>query len=142
MSNGELVSHMWESIDNVFGRFDPLAASTLAHDAVVIRPAHDADLVALHDLAELDSAAPLTGPVLVALIDGRPWAALGLDDGRVIADPFRESGAAVELLRLRVTQLRAAESPAPRAAVARWGRGGLGLRRLGGLGGTGGAERW
>jgi hypothetical protein len=121
MSNGGSVSHMWESIDNAFGRFHPLAASTLAHDAVVIRPAQDADLAALHDLAELDSATPLTGPVLVALVDGRPWAALGLDDGRVIADPFRESGAAVELLRLRTTQLRAAECRAPRAALARRG---------------------
>jgi hypothetical protein len=119
MSNGGSVSHMWESIDNVFGRFHPLAASTLAHDAVVIRPAHDADIAALHDLAELDSAAPLTGPVLVALVDGSPWAALGLDDGRVIADPFRESGAAAELLRLRVTQLRAAECRAPKAAWTR-----------------------
>jgi hypothetical protein len=121
MSNRGSVSHMWESIDNVFGRFHPLVGSTLARDAVVIRPAHDADLAALHDLAELDSAAPLTGPVLVALVDGSPWAALGLDDGRVIADPFRESGAAVELLRLRVTQLPAAECRAPRAALARWG---------------------
>lgn len=121
MSNGGSVSHMWESIDNVFGRFHPLAASTLAHDAVVIRAAHDADVAALHDLAELDSAAPLTGPVLVALVDGRPWAALGLDDGRVIADPFRESAAAVELLRLRVGQLRAADCRAPAAGLARRG---------------------
>ena len=105
---------MWESIDNVFRRFHPLAAATLAHDAVVIRPARDADTAALHDLAELDSAAPLTGPVLVALVDGRPWAALALDDGRVIADPFRESAPAVELLRLRVGQLRAsADARAP-----------------------------
>jgi hypothetical protein len=98
---------MWESIEDVFGRFHPLAASTLAHDAVVIRAAADADLPLLHDLAELDSAPPLTGPVLVALVDGRPWAAVGVDDGRVIADPFRPSGAAVDLLRLRAAQLRA-----------------------------------
>jgi hypothetical protein len=122
MSNRGSVSHMRKSIDNVFRRFHPLAAATLAHDAVVIRLAHDADLVALHDLAELDSAAPLTGPVLVALVDGRPRAALALDDGRVIADPFRQSAAAVELLRLRVGQLRAAsERRAPRAGIARWG---------------------
>ena len=121
MSNRGSVSHMWESMDNVFGRFHPLAASTLAHDAVVIRPARDADLAALHDLAELDSAAPLTGPVLVALVDGRPWAALGLDDGRVIADPFRASGAAVELLRLRVAQMGAAERRPEAPRPARWG---------------------
>ncbi|HEV7883855.1 MAG TPA: hypothetical protein VGO81_09805 [Solirubrobacteraceae bacterium] len=106
----------------MFGRFHPLVASTLAHDAVVIRPARDADLLALHDLAELDSAAPLVGPVLVAIVDGRPWAAIGVDDGRVIADPFRESGAAVELLRLRVTQLRVAHGREAPARVARWAR--------------------
>jgi hypothetical protein len=113
---------MWKSIEHVFGTFPPLAASTLAHDAVVIRAARDADLAALHDLAELDSAAPLSGPVLVALVDGCPWAALGVDDGRVIADPFRRSGAAVELLRLRRAQLRAAGGGAPRTRVARWAR--------------------
>jgi hypothetical protein len=112
---------MWRSIEDVFGRFRPLVASTLAHDAVVIRPARDADLVALHDLAELDSAAPLTGPVLVAIVDGGAWAAIGVDDGRVIADPFRESGAAVELLRLRMAQLRAADGRSGDAGAARWG---------------------
>jgi hypothetical protein len=113
---------MWRSIEGVFGRFHPLATSTLAHDAVVIRAARDADVAALHDLAELDSAAPLTGPVLVAIVDGRPWAALGVDDGRVIADPFRRSAAAVELLRLRVAQLRTADGRAVRRRVARWAR--------------------
>jgi hypothetical protein len=113
---------MWRSIDDVLGRFHPLAASTLAHDAVVIRAARDADLAALHDLAELDSAAPLSGPVLVAVVDGRPWAAIGVDDGRVVADPFRRSGAAVELLRLRVAQLRAADGGAVRGGTARWAR--------------------
>ena len=113
---------MWRSIEDVFGRFHPLVAATLAHDAVVIRPARDADLLALHDLAELDSAAPLTGPVLVAIVGGRPWAALAVDDGRVIADPFRQSGAAVELLRLRLAQLRAADGREARARAARWAR--------------------
>jgi hypothetical protein len=115
---------MWRSIEDVAGRFHPLAASTLAHDAVVIRPARDADLVALHDLAELDSAAPLTGPVLIAIVDGLPWAAIGVDDRRVIADPFRASGAAVELLWLRLAQLRAADAreARARARVARWAR--------------------
>jgi hypothetical protein len=113
---------MRKSIEDVFRRFHPLAAATLAHDAVVIREARDADLAALHDLAELDSAVPLTGPVLVAIVDGRPWAAIGVDDGRVIADPFRASAAAVELLRLRVAQLRTADGGKARARVARWAR--------------------
>jgi hypothetical protein len=89
-------------------------------NTVVIRSARDADLAPLHDLAELDSAPALTGPVLVAVVDGRPWAALALDDGRVIADPFQPSGAAVELLRLRVAQLRAADGRAALRLLPRW----------------------
>src|SRR4051812_6115774 len=63
------MSYILRSIIDAFGRFDPLVA---AAPAVVIRAAHDADLPSLHDLAELDSAVPLTGPVLVALVHGRP----------------------------------------------------------------------
>ena len=73
-----------------------------------------------HDLAELDSSAPLNGPVLVAVVDGHVWAAIGLDDRRVVADPFLPSGAAVELLRLRVEQLRAATPRAARGGLPRW----------------------
>ncbi len=89
--------------------------------AVVIRPARDEDLPMLHDLAELDSSAPLAGAALVAVVDGRPWAAYGLDDDRVIADPFYPSAAAAGLLRLRVRQLRAAriEPRARRRKLAR-----------------------
>ena len=39
-------------------------------------------------LAELDSAVAPTGPALVAEIDGRLRAALPLDGGEPIADPF------------------------------------------------------
>lgn len=53
--------------------------------------------------------------MLVAAVEGRLWAALGLDDDRVIADPFRPTAGAVELLRLRVAQLRVAEGGAARA---------------------------
>ncbi len=95
----------------------PRAAAT---PAVVIRPARDADLPLLHDLAELDSAAPLRGPALVAVVDGAVWAAHGLDDGRVIADPFKPSAPAAGLLALRVRQLRAAAAGAqPRRAWLR-----------------------
>jgi hypothetical protein len=76
--------------------------------AVVIRPARDADLPLLHDLAQLDSAPPLRGPALVAVVDGAIWAARGIDDDGAIADPFRPSAEAAGLLALRVEQLRGA----------------------------------
>lgn len=97
---------MRATIDRFFGRLDPVADTQALRDVVTIRPSSDADLAALHDLAELDSAEPLTGPVLVAAVEGRLWAALGLDDDRVVADPFRPTAGAVELLRLRVAQLK------------------------------------
>jgi hypothetical protein len=100
---------MRESIENVFSRLDPVTNTVAIRDVVAIRPAQDADLAPLHDLAELDSAQALTGPVLVAAVEGAVWAAIGLDDGRVIADPFRPSAGAVELLRVRRAQLRAAK---------------------------------
>ena len=87
---------------------------------VVIRAARDADEPLLRDLAQLDSARPLDGPVLVAFVDGRPWAAHGLDDDRVVADPFVPSAQAVGLLALRVRQLRAAHARSlPRRASRR-----------------------
>ena len=90
------------------------------HGPVVIRRARDADLPLLRDLAELDCARPLQGPAMVAVVEGHVWAAIGVDDERVIADPFLPSGAAVELLRLRVHQLRAAAGRPPRRALPRW----------------------
>jgi hypothetical protein len=60
-------------------------------------------------LAELDSQRPLTGPALVGEIDGRPAAAISLDDGRVVADPFQHTARLVSLLRMRARALREAE---------------------------------
>ncbi|MDQ3675219.1 MAG: hypothetical protein M3401_00220 [Actinomycetota bacterium] len=86
----------------------------------MIRPARDADLPLVHALAELDTSAPLAGRILVAVVDGRPWAALSLDDGRAVADPFAPSATTVELLRVRADQLRAADSKHRRVALTRW----------------------
>ncbi len=81
--------------------------SLMFHTAVVIRRAAEADQPALAKLAALDSARPLRGETLVAFVDGEPWAALSLADGRIVADPFRQSASAVELLRVRARHLRA-----------------------------------
>jgi len=86
---------------------------------IAIRRARDTDTPVLHDLAEVDSAAPLGGPVLVAVVEGRIWAALALDGERVIADPFLPTSPAVELLRLRVAQLRAAAGRPQRRLLPR-----------------------
>ena len=96
-------------IDRFNARPEPASALPAEHLAVAIRRARDADTPLLHDLAELDSRRPLAGPVLVALVEGRVWAALGLDDDRILADPFLPTTLAVELLRLRARQLQATD---------------------------------
>ena len=115
---------MWHYMEYMIDRFGPEPAIGVLggrdHGPVVIRRARDADVPLLGDLAELDSAAPLHGPVLVAVVDGHMWAAIGLDDRRVVADPFLPSGAAVELLRLRVEQLRAMTGRPARRVLPRW----------------------
>jgi len=90
---------------------DTAGAFATGH-AVVIRPACESDAPALRDLATLDSAEPLAGPALIALVDDIAWAAHGLEDDRVVADPFRPSAEAASLLRLRARQLRAAQGRA------------------------------
>jgi hypothetical protein len=57
---------------------------------------------AIERLAQLDSARRPSGPVLVAAVGGEPVAALPLDGGPTIADPFRGTAALVSLLELRV----------------------------------------
>jgi hypothetical protein len=84
---------------------------------LVLRPATAVDTAGLERLAALDSAAPLTGDVLLAYAGGEVRAAVSVDSGRAIADPFWRSA---ELVRL----LQAAAKP--RRQRARWG---LRLRR-------------
>jgi hypothetical protein len=77
------------------------SASTPTTEAVVIRRAYPDDVAALERLASLDSRRPITGAALVAERDGRILAALSLDDGRAIADPFAPTADLVSLLHLR-----------------------------------------
>jgi hypothetical protein len=66
---------------------------------LVLRPATSADTTALERLAGLDSARPLTGDVVLASVDGELRAALSLDSGRAVADPFYPSLELLPLLR-------------------------------------------
>ena len=74
--------------------------STTHLDAIVIRHATAADARAVAELAILDSREPLSGPALIAEVDGVARAALDLSDGSVVADPFAYTGELVELLAL------------------------------------------
>jgi hypothetical protein len=83
--------------------------------ALTIRPSMPHDGEALAQLAELDSARPLSRPALVAEVGDEIWAAISLHDHRVIADPFRPSGAVTPVLAERARQLRDAERRRTRA---------------------------
>jgi hypothetical protein len=78
---------------------------------IVIRLATHADARTLGNLAALDSRRALTGPAMLAEVDGTVRAALDLSDGSVAADPFARTAEVVELLRMRARRLQG-EQPA------------------------------
>jgi hypothetical protein len=93
---------------------------------LALRLADRGDAVLLRRLADLDDAAPLDAPVLLAFEDGEPVAAASLSDGRAVADPFRPTADAVALLELRARQLRGPQTVdgwrrRRRAAQRPWG---------------------
>ena len=73
---------------------------------LTIRRATSTDEFAVRRLAALDSSSPPTGEVILAEMDEELWAALSLDTGVAIADPFRPSAELVELLRVRAGESR------------------------------------
>ena len=75
--------------------------TTSSPNALALRLAGSGDARELKILAELDEAPELSGETLLAVIDGEPVAALSLDDGRVISNPFVATSDAVSLLRIR-----------------------------------------
>ena len=77
----------------------------MTNTALTIRRATASDAFALRRLAALDSAFPPTGDVLLAEMGRELWAAVSIDTGASVADPFRPSGDLVELLRFRAERL-------------------------------------
>jgi hypothetical protein len=101
---------------------DPEEAQMPETTEITIRPARPEDLSVLRRLVDLDASGggtrhmllDLTRPgarprVLVAFADGRPLAALHVDSRHSATDPFAHSATALDLLRARADQIRAAE---------------------------------
>lgn len=65
------------------------------------------DGVSLRRLAELGQSRPPAAPVVLAEVDGRPVAAMGISDGHAVADPARASSWVMTVLRLRRLETRA-----------------------------------
>ena len=72
---------------------------------IAVRKLSASDRSALARIAALDTAPIPTGELLGAEVDGTLVAAISLVDGSVVADPFRRSTSAIELLSLRADQL-------------------------------------
>jgi hypothetical protein len=73
---------------------------------MVLRADRPTDESTLRRLAALDSKRPLRNRSLVAEVDGRAVAAIDLQDGRVVADPFVPTSEVVELLRVRADRMQ------------------------------------
>ncbi len=73
---------------------------------VLIRRAAPADDPAIERLATLDEGELPPGECLIALIAGRPVAAMEVGSGATVADPFVATNAIVDLLGLRAAQVR------------------------------------
>jgi hypothetical protein len=88
-------------------------------ETLTIRLAVSDDAAALSRLAQLDSApSPGPEPMLVAEVGGELRAALPLDGGPAIADPFQPTAELVAILAERARQL--APPPPRRRAARRW----------------------
>ena len=74
-------------------------------DAIELRPDRLADRWRLRALAAAAREEPLTGPALVAVVDGEIVAALETTTRRVVTEPGGDYGRALELLWLRAEQL-------------------------------------
>jgi len=79
-------------------------------DGVTIRRSHAGDHEALERLAQLDSRRLADGQLLVAEVAGELRAALPLNGGAAIADPFRPTALLVSLLQVRAQQIRTADA--------------------------------
>jgi hypothetical protein len=74
-----------------------------------LRYAGPDDVDALQRLADLDSKRPPRGVVLFAEVNGEPWAAVSLDDGHGVADPFRPTADLLLHMYRRANDLRKAQ---------------------------------
>lgn len=79
----------------------------LDYGSVVMREATEDDRGALLQLASMDDQGSLRGRILVAESGERILAAISVDSGRTIADPWSHTDGLVHLLALRAEQLRA-----------------------------------
>ena len=90
-------------------------------EAVLVRHAVARDESPIRAIARLDDRRMPGGPFIVAELGGEIVAAMSLKTRAVVADPFRRTADATDLLRLRADQIAASEkrtAATPRADAA------------------------
>jgi hypothetical protein len=88
-------------------------------EPLTIRLATPDDTAELRRLAQLDSGRVPAGPTLVAEVDGVLAAALPLEGGGPVADPFLPTAEAVRVLEMRAAQIEGARRRGARFSVNR-----------------------
>lgn len=91
---------------------------TSESDSITIRHAHHEDADAVASLAQRDSAEIPAGDLLVAAVGDKLRAAVSIERGETIADPFHPTEALVRLLTARAAQLRASQGISGRRGLA------------------------
>jgi hypothetical protein len=91
---------------------DGFTRPMLDAEPVLMRRSGVADALRLRELARLDSKRMPAGPFIVADVAGEVVAAVSLSSGTIVADPFRPTGDAVAMLRLRALQVSGAAAVA------------------------------
>src|SRR4051794_26075198 len=81
----------------------------LPEDALLVRRATAGDVGRIRTLALLDDRRLSDGPFILAELAGEAVAAMSLASGQIVADPFRRTRDAEDLLRMRVAQIAARE---------------------------------
>ena len=89
------------------------------YDSVAVRLARPEDEAAVQRIASLDGKKAPQGRVLVAEADREVVAALAIEGGNAVADPFRWTSDVLALMEMRAEQLAAADLvPTPAAGGA------------------------
>jgi hypothetical protein len=73
-------------------------------EPITITRSTESDSAKVWRLAALDDRRAPRGPALLAYVDGELRAALGLEDGQAVADPFHPTAELVEILRFQASQ--------------------------------------
>jgi hypothetical protein len=73
-------------------------------EPITITRSTESDAPKVWRLAALDDRRAPKGPALLAYVDGELRAALGLEDGQAVADPFHPTAEIVEILRFQARQ--------------------------------------